>query len=292
MGRENEEEPPQGGLLSRLRGMVHRAKSEASQDLEREIQDLVEQGEAQGLIGHGEGQMIDAVLEMGETTAGQIMSPRTELAAVPVDVDMDRMIQLIVDSGHSRIPVFSEDPDHIMGVVHAKDLLPFCACSQRQASLAQIARPPMFVPYSMPINQLLSAFKRGRTHLAIVVDEYGGTAGVVTMEDVLEEIVGDIADEHDQEEPLIVEQADGALLADARVDVEELSERLGAELPDELPEGRYESLGGLITTLLGRVPVTGEQVMVGPVEMVVKSADERRVVKVLVRLASAGQDQG
>jgi magnesium and cobalt transporter len=130
----------------------------------------------------------------------------------------------------------------------------------------------------------LAAFKRRRAHLAVVVDEYGGTAGVVSLEDVLEEIVGDIADEYDQEESLIRCQPDGSLLVDASLDVEELSQHLEAEeLPNDLPEGHYESVGGLITTMLGRVPEVGEEIKVGSVLLKIQAADERRVIKVLVR---------
>ncbi len=288
------ESEPRKGFLGRLREVLAGGHGSADHDLEREIQELVEQGQAQGLIGQGEGEMIDAVLELSETTAGQIMTPRTGLAAVSAEAPMSEVVEITVQSGHSRIPIYQGDLDHIVGVVYAKDLLPLCVSSEKGAGVMDIARKPMFVPQSMPLNQLLTAFKRTRSHLAVVVDEYGGTAGVVSLEDVLEEIVGDIADEYDQEEALIREEADGSLLVDARLDVEELSERLGAALPSELPEGRFETVAGLITTYLGRVPQVGEEVAFGPVRLVVKEADERRVTQVLVtgggeRGAESGQ---
>jgi magnesium and cobalt transporter len=271
------------GFWGRLRRALQRARRGAPADPGKEIQELVEQAEAQGLIAPGEGEMIDAVLGLAETTAGQIMSPRTQLATVSASADLAEIIRVVVESGHSRIPLHGPDLDHIVGVVLAKDLLAFCANNTQPASLSEIARPPIFVPMAMPINQLLAAFKRQRSHLAVVVDEYGGTAGVVTMEDVLEEIVGDIADEYDQDELLVRPQPDGTLLVDARLEVEELSRRLGEELPRDLPEGRYESVGGLITTLLGRVPAAGEEIRVGTVTLLVQAADERRVIKVSVR---------
>ncbi|MFH1033909.1 MAG: hemolysin family protein [Pseudomonadota bacterium] len=276
------------GFLERLRGRLGGGRTATNQDFEKEILELVDQGEARGLISHREGEMIDAVLELGETTAGQIMVPRTEMATVPASAGMGAIIEVLVQTGHSRIPVYQDHLDHIVGVIHAKDLLPFCAHHESQVDLAQIYRRPMFVPQSMPVNQLLSAFKRSRSHLAIVVDEYGGTAGVVTMEDVLEEIVGDISDEYDQEEELISEQADGSLLVSGRLGVEELSQRLDIELPEELPEGRFETVAGFITTYLGRVPKLQEEVVYGPVRLVVTDADERRVTQVLVSLL-AGQ---
>ncbi|CAO0821034.1 putative hemolysin [Desulfarculales bacterium] len=277
----NTEDRP--GFLERLRGRLS-SRTANSQNLEKEIQELVGQGEAQGLISHREGEMIDAVLELGETTAGQIMVPRTEMATVPVDANMGAIIAVLVQTGHSRIPVYQDHLDHIVGVIHAKDLLPFCSRHETKIDLSGSWRCPMFVPQSMPVNQLLSAFKRSRSHLAIVVDEYGGTAGLVTMEDVLEEIVGDISDEYDQEEDLVSAQADGSLLVSGRLSVEDLSSRLEIELPEELPEGRFETVAGFITTFLGRVPKVQEEMIYGPVRFKVTGADERRVTQVLVSL--------
>jgi len=271
-------------LLGRLKDMLCKGHGTASpQELGREIHGLVDQGEAQGIISQDEGKMIEAVLELGETTAGQIMVPRIDLAMLPDTAGLDEIIRVIIQTGHSRIPIYSEDPDHIKGVIHAKDLLPYWKDSAEKVGLGDICRPPFFVPQAMPIDELLIAFKRRRAHLAVVVDEYGGTAGVVTMEDVLEEIVGEIEDEYDQEEELVIEQPDGSLLVDARLEVEDLAEQLGVELPDSLPEGRFETVGGFITTLLGRVPQPKEEVAYGPVRMVVQAADDRRVTQVLVR---------
>jgi len=226
--------------------------------------------------------MIEAILDLDETTAGQIMVPRIDMATVPATASLDETVRVIVESGHSRIPITGEDLDHIVGVVHAKDLLPHWGKDALEEPLASICRPPFFVPQSKPVDQLLSDFKRKRVHLAIVVDEYGGTAGIVTIEDVLEEIVGEIIDEYDQEEPQILEQADGSLLVDARLETEKLAEHLHIELPEELPEGRFETVGGFVTTLLGRVPRTQEEVNYGRLRMVVTGADERRVTQVQV----------
>lgn len=266
--------------------MLGGGRAGAAQDLEKEIQDLVDQGEAQGLISHREGEMIDAVLELGETLAGQIMVPRTEMATLPETASVDQIIETLVQTGHSRIPIYQEDLDHIVGVIHAKDLLSYWGKPFEGIRLREISRKPIFVPQSMPLVQLLAAFERRRSHLAVVVDEYGGTAGLVTMEDVLEEIVGDIEDEYDQEEEMVAEQPDGSLIVDGRLGVDELSERLGVELPEELPEGRFETVAGFITTSLGRVPHAQEEVVHGPVRLQVVGADERRVTQVHVFLAS------
>ncbi len=276
--------PPPSGLFTRLRHLLGKSRPPTSDELERELHGLVGQGEAQGLLTPHEGDMIEAVLELGETTAGQIMMPRTELACVSEDARVEDIIQVIVESGHSRIPVYAEDPDHIVGVVHAKDLLAFWGKPTDQVKLAQALRPPFFVPQVMKVDELLTAFRRRKVHLAVVVDEYGGTAGVVTMEDVLEEIVGEIEDEYDQEGPMIRQLEDGSYLVDARLEVETLSERLGAELPEELPEGRYETVGGFVVTLLGRVPRPSEEVTWGRVRLTVTAAEERRVTQLRVSL--------
>lgn len=278
------ETQPRKGLLARLKAMLAGPQATSQEELEREIQGLVDKGEAQGLITPDEGEMIEAVLELGDTTAEQIMVPRTELALVPVQATLEEVVRVIVESGHSRIPVYGEDPDHIRGVIHAKDLLPYWGESAARPKLAAIMRPPFFVPLAMSLDELLTQFKRKRQHLAVVVDEYGGTAGVVTMEDVLEEIVGEIADEYDQEERLVEEQADGSLVVQGRLEIEELAERLGVELPQSLPEGRFETVGGFITTLLGRVPTAGDEVTWGPVHLKVLEADQRRVTRLRVKL--------
>lgn len=254
----------------------------AEQDVEKELQELLEEGEARGLITQQESDMIEAVLELGETTASQIMTPRTSLYTLPADSTISEVIATIVETGHSRIPVYDDNLDHIVGIVHAKDLLAQWGKTDDNFDLHNVTRQPMFVPQSMPIEQLLASFNRQRAHLAVVVDEYGGTAGIVTMEDVLEEIVGDINDEHDHNLSLLQTEPDGSLLVDARLKVEELAEELDMDLPEELPDGRFESVGGFITTLMGKLPKPGEEVCYGPLRIVVEEADQRRVSKVRV----------
>lgn len=271
------------GLFIRFKELLLGNRASSSEELEREIQDLVDQGEAQGFISGREADMIEAVLQLSEITADQIMMPRTELAMIPHSASVADTIAVIVESGHSRIPVYSEDPDHIVGVIHAKDILPFWN-KNGSVGLDEIMRQAFFVPQAMPVNELMASFRRKRVHMAIVVDEYGGTAGVVTFEDVLEEIVGEIEDEYDHEEQLIAEQADGSYLVQARLEIEELAGRLEVKLPDSLPEGRFETVGGFITTILGRVPRPQEEIEYGPVRMVVTAADDRRVTQVQVHL--------
>jgi len=266
---------------------------DTAEELEAEIQDLVDQGEAKGFITPDEGDMIEAILDLDDTGAAQIMVPRTDMAVVSRQDGVDEIIAVIIESGHSRLPVIAEDLDHIVGVIHAKDLLPFWGRPPEQVDWKSVMREPFFVPQSKPLNELLTEFKKRRVHLAVVVDEYGGTSGIVTMEDVLEEIVGDISDEYDQEDPLLSPQPDGSLLVSGRLEVEDLADHLDIELPDQLPEGRFETVGGFITTLLGRVPRVSEEITYGPLRMVVTEADQRRVTQVRVFLepqASPNED--
>lgn len=259
-------------------------------DVEKEIQELLEEGEARGLITQQESYMIEAVLELGETTAGQIMTPRTSLCTIAVTATIPQVVETIGQTGHSRIPVYETDLDHIIGILHAKDLLSHWGRSDESFRLQEVIRQPIFVPQSMPIEQLLATFNRQRAHLAVVVDEYGGTAGIVTMEDVLEEIVGDIKDEHDLPMTMLQVEPDGSYLVDGRLEVEELSEVLQIELPEELPEGRFESVGGFVTTLLGRLPKAKEEVFWGPLRLLVEEADQRKVNKVRVSLLPPQQE--
>ena len=275
------EPEPRRSLLDRIKYLV-RGKHTSSQELEAEIQGLVDQGEAQGILTQREGDMIEAVLELDDSTASQVMVPRTDTAMAPSSATISQLIDIIVESGHSRIPIYKDNPDNIVGLIYAKDLLAYWGSQDGQLELSQIMRPAFYVPPAMPLDQLLTAFRRKKAHLAVVVDEYGGTAGVVSMEDVLEEIVGEIEDEYDQEESLFQEEADGSLVVDGRMEVDDLADIMEVELPESLPEGNYETVGGFITTLLGRVPQPREEVCYGPVRMLVREADERKVTKVQV----------
>lgn len=268
-------------IWQKLKTWFNRANNQ-NQDVEKEIQELLEAGEASGAISQQESDMIEAVLELAETTAGQIMTPRTSLCTLAVDDNINEVVDTIVQSGHSRIPVYREDLDHIEGILHAKDILRFWGQDNLTFNMQELIRQPIFVPQSMPIEQLLETFNRQRVHLAVVVDEYGGTAGIVTMEDVLEEIVGDIKDEHDPPQDMLTAQPDGSWLVDARLSIYDLSEALDMELPAELPEGRFESVGGFVTTLLGRLPKVAEEIHYDTLRLLVEDADQRKVNKVRI----------
>ncbi len=190
------------------------------------------------------------------------------------------LFELILQSGHSRIPIYLDNLDNIIGTVHAKDLLGHCEIADRE--VRNIVRPPYFIPETKKISEVLKDLRDNKSHLAIVIDEYGGTAGILTLEDIIEEIIGDVMDEYDAEEKLIVEHEDGSISVHARLDVEELEDYLNVELP----EGKYESVGGLVISLLGKVPSVNERLTFDDLEMVIEAANSRKIERIRIRKIS------
>ncbi len=195
--------------------------------------------------------MLQAIFEFGDTIVREIMVARPDMVCCAADAPLDQLLRLILDSGHSRVPIFEGSVDRIVGVVYAKDLLRHWGARPDAISPAAVMRSPFFVPETKRIEDLLIDFRTRRVHMAIVVDEYGGTSGLITIEDLLEEIVGDIQDEHDLEEEWVQPQADGSLLLDARANVEELEEFFDREIPRD----KFDTVGGFVVHLLGNVPV-------------------------------------
>ena len=247
-----------------------------------ELKILVERGGEQGILEAEEEQMIHAVIELGDQRIHEVMVPRTTMVTLPADASMEEAIDTVIEEGHSRIPVYEENIDEIIGILYAKDLLPFLKGSaSERPSLRSILRTPVFVPESMSVDDLLHEFQRRKVHIAIVLDEYGGTAGLVTIEDLLEEIVGEIQDEYDEEEPLIVRLSDDEARMDGRADVDDLAELFDTNLG--LEDGdQYDTVGGLIYHRIGGVPKPGDQVLVDGLTLTVETIDGRRVGKVLV----------
>ena len=247
-----------------------------------ELKILVERGGEQGILEAEEEQMIHAVIELGDQRIHEVMVPRTTMVTLPADASMEEAIDTVIEEGHSRIPVYEENIDEIIGILYAKDLLPFLKGSvTERPSLRSILRTPVFAPESMSVDDLLHEFQRRKVHIAIVLDEYGGTAGLVTIEDLLEEIVGEIQDEYDEEEPLIVRLSDDEARMDGRADVDDLAELFDTNLG--LEDGdQYDTVGGLIYHRIGGVPKPGDQVLVDGLTLTVETIDGRRVGKVLV----------
>jgi putative hemolysin len=247
-----------------------------------ELRLIIEQGGEQGILEAEEEQMIHAVIELGDQRIHEVMVPRIAMVTLAASATTDEAIDKVIEEGHSRIPVFEETIDEIVGILYAKDLLPFLKDSAGDPpALRTLLRTPVFVPESMSVDDLLHEFQRRKVHIAIVLDEYGGTAGLVTIEDLLEEIVGEIQDEYDVEEPLIVRLSDDEARIDGRADVDDLGELFDATLGLE-DEDEYDTVGGLIYHRIGGVPKPGDQVVVDGLTLTVETTDGRRVGKVLV----------
>jgi magnesium and cobalt transporter len=253
-----------------------------------ELKEVIDEGEERGLIDEDEGEMIEGIFDLKQTVAREIMIPRTHLVCLPEDADKEQVLRTIIESGYSRIPVFGRNVDQILGILYAKDLLPLWLRNEDEFGLCDICREPFFVPETKRIKDLLNELRTRKSHLAVIVDEYGGTSGIVTIEDIIEEIIGEISDEHDVEEVLFVPQDDGAVLVSARVGVDDFEERFGVSLP----RGGYDTLGGFIIHAMGKVPTKGEEMVHGGLSMKIAGGDEKRIIRVMIRPMPAAGDEG
>ncbi len=224
-----------------------------------------------------ERQMIRGIIEMEDTTAREIMAPRIDIVALDQDATLDDALHLIVEKGFSRIPLYDDTIDNILGIIYAKDLLR-CVAERRTPALKEIARPPYFIPESKRVDELLAELRKSKVHIAVVIDEYGGTAGIVTIEDLLEEIVGEIQDEYDREEAPIERVNDSEAILDARVSIDALNELFGFQADEA--EQDYDTVGGFVYHHLGKVPVAGDEVRVDGLTLRVLSVLGRRIKKV------------
>jgi putative hemolysin len=277
---------PLVSLLTFITTTVSRAlgagQMDESQMSTQELRFIVERGAEQGTLEAEEEQMINAVIELGDRRVHEVMIPRIAIVALPSTAGLEEAIDKVVEEGHSRVPVFEESIDEVVGILYAKDLLPFLkGPNQGRPNLRSLLRTPVFVPESMSIDDLLHEFQRRKVHIAIVLDEYGGTAGLVTIEDLLEEIVGEIQDEYDVEEPMIVKISDDEARVDGRAAVDDLAELFDTQFGLE-DEDEYDTVGGLIYHRVGGIPSPGDQVEVDGLQLTVESTDGRRVGKVLV----------
>ncbi len=256
--------------------------SNEAQITAEELRLIVERGGEQGVLEAEEEQMINSIIELGERRLHEVMIPRIAIVALPASATLDEAIDKVVDEGHSRIPVYEESIDEVVGILYAKDLLPILkAGGGPRPTLRSLLRTPVFVPESMTIDDLLHEFQRRKVHIAIVLDEYGGTAGLLTIEDLLEEIVGEIQDEYDTEEPMVVRISDDEARVDGRADVDDLAELFDTTLGLE-DEDEYDTVGGLIYHRIGGVPSPGDVIDVDGLQLTVETTDGRRVGKVLV----------
>lgn len=246
---------------------------------EEEIKTILEVAESEEVIEAEEAEMIHSIFDFGDTVVREVMVPRPDMVVVESGTPFDEVLDIALKQGFSRIPVISQNIDNVVGIVYAKDVVKRLRNgSRRVRKAAEIAREAMFVPESKKVIELLREMQRQKSHMAIVIDEYGGTAGIVTMEDVLEEIVGEISDEYDREEPPITRIDDRTLRVDARLSIDELNEFLDIQLPN----AEWDSVGGLVGGTLGRVAEEGDRVDVDGIEFEVEKTKGRRIRKVLV----------
>lgn len=245
---------------------------------EDHLKAMIEQSEQQGLLEAGERRMMHGVLDFGEQTAAQIMTPRPDMVCVEAQDPLSEALRLGLEHNHSRLPVYEESPDDILGVVYLKDLLPYVLTDDMDTPVRNVTQKVLHVPETLPADDLLTQLQREHRTLAIVKDEYGGTAGLVTVEDLLEEIVGDIHDEYDNDQPEIVRHGEHEFLCDARVAIHLLEEFVDEDLPTD----DYDSLGGLVLDLAGRIPAAGEVFVWGSLQLTVEAVTGPRLERIRV----------
>lgn len=272
------------GWFNALRRMVFGRRRALT---EKELQDIINESEEEGIINEDEGDMLHSIFEFGDTIVREVMVPRTDMTCCSNTATLEEILEAIIDSGHSRIPIYEGSTDRIVGVVYAKDLLKSWGKSSHEVGITEVMRSPYFVPETKNIEDLLKDFRTLRVHMAIAIDEYGGTSGLITIEDLLEEIVGDIQDEYDLEEVWLRPQDDGSILVDGRLNVEEVEDHFDITIARE----KFDTVGGYLFHLFGHVPQSGEQVRDGGLLLTVVESDDRKIGWVRVS-RSEPQEEG
>jgi CBS domain containing-hemolysin-like protein len=251
---------------------------DTAEDLEQEIHELLEEGEESGLISHQEGKMINSIFEFKDTVAEEIMTPKAELICIADTASIPEVISLINSQGFSRIPVYTESPYQIIGIIHAKDLLAITPEDTQTKTARSLAKPAHFVLENQKIVELLRKFQAQKIHLAMVTDEFGSLRGLITLEDILEELVGEISDEYDTHELQWQVINEKTILATARINLAEIEQHFNVTLP----EGPYDSVGGLIIHQLGRVPANGTSIEINGLLFHIVASTKRRVITVKI----------
>jgi len=246
---------------------------------EEELKTLIEVGEQKGTLDQAEREMIHSIFEFRETFAKEIMVPRMDMVCIDQETTVEDVLTLVKTKGHSRIPVYNDNVDNVIGILYVKDLLPYMQKGKSLPKLTEMVRKPYFVPEIKMIDELLREFQKERIHMAVVVDEYGGTAGLITLEDVIEEIVGDIRDEYDRDVSLIRKIDSKTWTADGKVDIEDLNEKLSLDLPTEED---FESLGGFIFSQLGKIPQEKDSIQYKQHTFIVEKVQRQRIKKVTI----------
>ena len=273
-------------VLHRLAGRI---QSEPSEDLfEEEIRTIVSEGHREGLLEEDAREMIEGVIELGDVDVSKAMTPRTDMVMMSAQLPWSEVITFVINSPHTRIPVFENTRDDVVGILYAKDLLPILANGKQRPALGSILRKPYFVPETKRLDDLLEEFQKTHNHMAVVLDEYGGVSGLVTIEDVLEEIVGEIVDEYDDD---VIEEIkwidDRTVETLARAHLDELNERLRLALPDK---GDFDTIGGFVFSQMGRVPTAGEELEWHGLRIRVIEASRRRIERLRITLPEARRE--
>lgn len=252
---------------------------------ESELKLLVNAGQEEGFLDETETEMINSIFEFDETIVKEIMVPRIDMVAVNVEESVNAVIDLIIDAGHSRIPAYENSIDNIVGILYAKDILKNIERDFDEWKVKDLIRPAYYIPENKKVNDLLTELRQKKVHMAIILDEYGGTAGLITIEDLIEEIIGDIQDEYDVEEELIVANDDGTYQVDARTLVDDLEDALDIEIDSE--ESESETVGGLVFENLGGIPQVGDHIVLGRMDAVVAEISGRRISKLRITVLEA-----
>lgn len=261
-----------------LRLMGAGEKKQAPSLSEDELKTIIRMGEEEGVVPKEKRRILHRVLEMSDLYVREIMVPRTRIRALDIDTPLKEVVALFKDAGFSRMPVYKESPDNIVGVVHVKDVMNYWG-TDKPFNINEVMRKPFFVPDSAKAERLLDEFRRSRTHIALVVDEYGGIEGLATMEDILEEIVGEIQDEHDEEADRVIELTDGSALIDGSATIKEVNDRLNLDLPEDVDT----TIGGFVMTIMGKIPGEKESTTHDGIRFTVEKVVGRTVSRIRVR---------
>jgi len=269
------------GLVRRLAGVPQSTPDQRQEEKQEEFLSGLEQRRMEGVVDEEEQEMIENVLELSETTAGEIMTPRTDIVAVEVNSNLDNVVRTITSAGHTRVPVYKENIDSIIGLVYAKDLLAEIGKVNDDFKLRNKMRQAYFVPETKDLRALLHAFQNHRLHIAVVLDEYGGTAGIVTLEDILEELVGEITDEYEKAPPEPIQKIDrDTFEVDARTHVDDLNDEFDLDLPEDED---YDTVGGFVFSHLGYIPKTGQSFDYAALRFTITSAGARKINRIRVQ---------
>lgn len=257
-----------------------REPEQIEEQIEQDILSAVEEGEEQGVVDEQEREMIESVIEFHDSTAGQIMTARPDIAAIDVKSDLPQVRQVIEESGHSRIPVYEGSLDKVVGILYARDLLRYVGQSADTLDIRSAMRPALFVPETTPLGDLLREFRKRKSHIAIVLDEYGGTTGLLTLEDILKALVGEISEEHEAIEPALFKRTgEHTAEADAKIEVDEFNRLTGLNLPED---AGYATLGGFVLATVGRIPDPGFSFEHQGIKYTVLEAEPQRVKRIRI----------